>query len=1001
MIKEKLKIILPLFLALILSCASTFAEVTKSFTATLPSTRPGQSGSFDLTIGGLSGTGYGTLSDTKTGFFKYTLDNTSTGWWASKSGTTKFGLQMSSLQILQSFVSGVLYVVLNGKNNAAEDDYVCPTAAGPLDYNWIYLKARTPDALGGLHQNFTQASFFVGGKAQYSQSSGQVTWTGQTAFDLATLNNYSLAYTLAPHPSALTCATTEAARQRYANQGYPLLDDYGFTWFGKLNASNAPYAAYYLSSKGSPTMALFAPKQTLDTSIMSSLSQYRFAALYTNWDSRTSVTTKTALITPNAQGTSFAISDVADPTDPTVTTSLGTLTCAQANWNLPSQGFCKGTLTLAASPGLTGNSVCLISNTGNQNVFSCIAQNPLDPKLAITIVSTYSKKANVIVTPSYSQVGSTGSQSCDIYTVNNCSNRYIPSVGVPSDPAQQLSGDFSMHPDSFSGTNGFCSATLPPYTTCNVKVCATLSGYSAGLTTTKIAFDDGVSTVNSTATTIKVPTVLSANFNSPDGNTITCSAGASTASLSKLSYIADYGGGHTQDLLSGTNSIVGCALSNTAKFSNSNCVISVNCSLAAEGEQTNVYALDYSDGDLTDYDGQITLTTRLTPYIASVSPTAGSVSGGGTLTLTGSGFVSGATVRIGGNLCTSPSVISSTSMTCTIPLGTTGSKTVQVTNPNTLSYSLSSAYTYNLSPTVTSVSPAGGALNGGTSVTITGTRFANGTTAKIGGVTCTSPTINSSTSLSCTTGAHAAGVTDIVVTNVDTLTGTGSNLFTYGAPPDPTSPSATASSTSQIALSWTSGGAYTASYKVAYQSGNTAPANCATGTVVATNNTSLTISSLSAATQYSFRICALNTGTTPDVSSGATISATTKSNATLAFSEGASYSYGTTLTKNVTYQRIFTLTNTVASGNASATNLSGANFGGGSKFDWKGGTFPGTGGTCGTVGHTTLAPSDTCTVVITFSASNKSSFSDTATVNYNNGTSNTSVSISLSATTTQ
>ncbi|GEM_PF-2449086 len=100
----------------------------------------------------------------------------------------------------------------------------------------------------------------------------------------------------------------------------------------------------------------------------------------------------------------------------------------------------------------------------------------------------------------------------------------------------------------------------------------------------------------------------------------------------------------------------------------------------------------------------------------------------------------------------------------------------------------------------------------------------------------------------------------------------------YAAPPNVTGLTATPTSDTQINLSWTSGGGSTSGYRIAYVSGVSAPANCATGTQVGEGSitgTSHTISSLTAATQYSFRVCAINANGTPDVSSGMTATATT------------------------------------------------------------------------------------------------------------------------------
>lgn len=86
-------------------------------------------------------------------------------------------------------------------------------------------------------------------------------------------------------------------------------------------------------------------------------------------------------------------------------------------------------------------------------------------------------------------------------------------------------------------------------------------------------------------------------------------------------------------------------------------------------------------------------------------------------------------------------------------------------------------------PSVTSVSPASGAINGGTAVTITGSGFANGAMVTVGGVPATAVTWVSSTSLTVSTPAGTLGTKDVVVTNPDTQAAALTNGFTYVAAP--------------------------------------------------------------------------------------------------------------------------------------------------------------------------------------------------------------------------
>jgi len=90
-------------------------------------------------------------------------------------------------------------------------------------------------------------------------------------------------------------------------------------------------------------------------------------------------------------------------------------------------------------------------------------------------------------------------------------------------------------------------------------------------------------------------------------------------------------------------------------------------------------------------------------------------------------------------------------------------------------------------PAITNVSPGSGSTAGGTSVTLSGTGFSSsGNAVVIGGVSAT-PSAESSTSITFTTPAHAAGSVDIVVTTADGQSVTSTNAYTYVAAPTTTS----------------------------------------------------------------------------------------------------------------------------------------------------------------------------------------------------------------------
>ena len=174
--------------------------------------------------------------------------------------------------------------------------------------------------------------------------------------------------------------------------------------------------------------------------------------------------------------------------------------------------------------------------------------------------------------------------------------------------------------------------------------------------------------------------------------------------------------------------------------------------------------------------------TNPAPTVSSISPTSGSTTGGTPVTITGTGFLSGATVSLGGTAATGVTVVSSTSITATTGAHGAGAVNVVVTNSDAQSGTKTNGYTYttsNPAPTVSSISPTSGTTAGGTPVTITGTGFLSGATVSLGGTAATGVTVVSSTSITATTGAHAAGAVNVVVTNTDAQSGTLTNGYTY------------------------------------------------------------------------------------------------------------------------------------------------------------------------------------------------------------------------------
>jgi len=178
------------------------------------------------------------------------------------------------------------------------------------------------------------------------------------------------------------------------------------------------------------------------------------------------------------------------------------------------------------------------------------------------------------------------------------------------------------------------------------------------------------------------------------------------------------------------------------------------------------------------------------PTVTSISPNSGTINGGTAVSITGTGFLAGATVSMGGTASTGVTVVNSTTITATTPAHATGPVNVIVTNSDTQSGTLTQGFTYttgsNPPPTLTGVSPASGTAAGGTAVTLTGTGFLAGATVSLGGTPATGVTVVNSTSITATTPAHAAGTVSVVVTNSDTQSGTLTQGFTFTAVSNPT-----------------------------------------------------------------------------------------------------------------------------------------------------------------------------------------------------------------------
>ena len=172
------------------------------------------------------------------------------------------------------------------------------------------------------------------------------------------------------------------------------------------------------------------------------------------------------------------------------------------------------------------------------------------------------------------------------------------------------------------------------------------------------------------------------------------------------------------------------------------------------------------------------------PTVSAVSPPAGPVGGGGTVTVTGTGFVAGTTVAFGGVAASGVTVVSPTSLVATAPAGPSGSVDLTVaTAQGTSATSTADLYAYG-APVVTAVAPDTGPVTGGSAVIVTGSGFVPGVTVSFGSTPATGVTVNATgTSLQVVAPLEVAGSVDVTVTDTGgTSTVSLSDLYAYGAP---------------------------------------------------------------------------------------------------------------------------------------------------------------------------------------------------------------------------
>jgi YVTN family beta-propeller protein len=255
----------------------------------------------------------------------------------------------------------------------------------------------------------------------------------------------------------------------------------------------------------------------------------------------------------------------------------------------------------------------------------------------------------------------------------------------------------------------------------------------------------------------------------------------------KSVYVTDYGGGSVSQFDVGAGGTL--AAKSPATVATGNAPHDV----AVSPDGRSVYVTNANDDTVSQFDvgaggtlaakspatvatgssplGIATRPAVKVPTVSSVRPASGPVSGGTSLTITGSGFQRGAAVEVGQGPraaaipATNVKVVSPTQITATTGgSAKPGSWSLFVTEAGATSAANSGARFVYTPLTVSRVSPRSGPVTGGTAITITGTGFARGaTTVEIGqgsgagpsAIPATNVKVVSATQITATTGGSA------------------------------------------------------------------------------------------------------------------------------------------------------------------------------------------------------------------------------------------------------
>ncbi|HBU69253.1 MAG TPA: hypothetical protein DEE98_02595 [Elusimicrobia bacterium] len=340
------------------------------------------------------------------------------------------------------------------------------------------------------------------------------------------------------------------------------------------------------------------------------------------------------------------------------------------------------------------------------------------------------------------------------------------------------------------------------------SIAATISGFrftngsavslsGTGVTASTTSITDNTITANLTVTADAAVGARDLTVTTSDGKTHTLgscfSIGYSSPTLTNAVPSSATQGDSVSIVLNGTNFRSGAAVSfsgtgisaSTTSLSATQLGVDIVISSVAPAGARNI-TITHNDGKYVTLNSGFTVENS-SPVVTGIAPAYGNQADVISVTVSGSNFNAGASVSLSGtDITASTTAITSNSITATVTISSiaaTGTRNLTVTNPGGKYASLASAFTIGLaSPVVSGVAPTEANQGDTVSVTISGSKFTNGSSVAFSGtgVSATTTTINANQIVADVTVAAGAaiGARNLTVTTSDGKIGTLAAAFT-------------------------------------------------------------------------------------------------------------------------------------------------------------------------------------------------------------------------------